>query len=128
MLTDRIFSDSLENPNAFDEIITQNEKMKSLFQYMEAIAGTREPIRITGETGVGKELIAKSLHKLSKRTGRFVVTNIAGLDDQMFSDALFGHKKGAFTNANQDRKGYIEMASGGTIFLDEIGEQYKIRV
>jgi len=122
LLTDRLFSDNLENPNAFSEIITQNKKMKSMFQYMEAIAGTREPIRITGETGVGKELIAKSLHKLSKRTGRFVTTNIAGLDDQMFSDALFGHKKGAFTNANQDRKGYIEMATGGTIFLDEIGD------
>jgi len=122
LLSDRIFSDNLENPKAFDEIITQNAKMKSMFQYMEAIAGTREPIRITGETGVGKELIAKALHKLSKRTGRFVTTNIAGLDDQMFSDSLFGHKKGAFTNASQDRKGYLEMAVGGTIFLDEIGD------
>jgi DNA-binding NtrC family response regulator len=122
LLKDRLFADNLENPEAFEEIITQNPKMKLMFQYMEAIAGTTEPILVTGETGVGKELIARALHKLSKRTGRFVTTNIAGLDDQMFSDTLFGHKKGAFTNANQDRKGQIEMAAGGTIFLDEIGD------
>ncbi len=122
LLKDRLFSDNLENPEAFSEIITQNTKMKLMFQYMEAIAGTTEPILITGETGVGKELIARALHKLSKRTGRFVTTNIAGLDDHMFSDTLFGHKKGAFTGANEERKGQIEMASGGTIFLDEIGD------
>lgn len=122
LLKNRLFSDNIENPEAFTEIITRNQKMKLMFQYMEAIAGTTEPILVTGETGVGKELIARALHKLSKRTGRFVTTNIAGLDDQMFSDTLFGHKKGAFTNANQDRKGQIEMAAGGTIFLDEIGD------
>ncbi len=122
LLKDRLFSDNLENPEAFSEIITQNAKMKLMFQYMEAIAGTTEPILITGETGVGKELIARALHKLSKRAGRFVTTNIAGLDDHMFSDTLFGHKKGAYTGANEERKGQIEMASGGTIFLDEIGD------
>ncbi len=122
LLKNRLLSNNLANPEVFENIITQNSKMKQMFQYMEAIAGTTEPILITGETGVGKELIAKALHKLSKRNGRFVTTNVAGLDDQMFSDTLFGHKKGAFTNANQDRKGQIEMASGGTIFLDEIGD------
>ena len=89
---------------------------------MEAISVTSEPILITGETGVGKELIAKALHKLSNREGHFVTTNIAGLDDQMFSDTLFGHKKGAFTNAVEDRPGQIERAAGGSIFLDEIGD------
>jgi DNA-binding NtrC family response regulator len=115
-------STNINNPEAFKEIITISPKMKSIFQYMEAISGTSEPILITGETGVGKELIAKALHKLSNRKGHFVTTNIAGLDDQMFSDTLFGHKKGAFTNAIQDRSGQLERASGGTIFLDEIGD------
>jgi len=121
-LKSTLISNNLNRPEAFKEIITQNPKMKSIFQYMEAISLTSEPILITGETGVGKELIAKAIHKLSKRSGNFVTTNVAGLDDQMFSDTLFGHKKGAFTNALQDRKGQIEMASGGTIFLDEIGD------
>lgn len=115
-------SDELKKPEVFEEIITVSQKMKMIFHYMEAISSTSEPILVTGETGVGKELIAKALHKLSERKGYFVTTNIAGLDDQMFSDTLFGHKKGAFTNAIDDRKGQIERASGGTIFLDEIGD------
>ena len=122
LLKSKLIANTLENPEAFVEIKTVNSKMKSIFNYMEAIACTTEPILITGETGVGKELIAKALHKLSGRTGNFVTTNIAGLDDQMFSDTLFGHKRGSFTTANEDRKGQIEKASGGTIFLDEIGD------
>ncbi len=121
-LKSRIFTNEIDKPEVFKEIVTQNPKMKSMFQYMEAIAKTTEPILITGETGVGKELIAQALHKLSERPGRFVTTNIAGLDDQMFSDTLFGHKKGSFTNATHDRKGQLEKATGGTIFLDEIGD------
>ena len=77
---------------------------------------------ITGETGVGKEKIAEAIHQLSGRLGKFVPVNIAGLDDQMFSDTLFGHTKGAFTGAESVRKGLIEQASGGTLFLDEIGD------
>ncbi len=115
-------TDKLNNPAVFKNIVTKNPKMKSIFQYMEAISNTSEPILITGETGVGKELIAKAMHQLSKREGHFVTTNIAGLDDQMFSDTLFGHKKGAFTNAVNDRKGQLERAAKGTIFLDEIGD------
>jgi len=115
-------SDNIKHPEVFQEIITKNSKMKSMFQYMEAIARTSEPILITGETGVGKELIAKAMHKLSQRKGQYVTTNIAGLDDQMFSDTLFGHKRGAFTNALQDRKGRLESANNGSIFLDEIGD------
>ncbi len=121
-LRTKFFTDNLTAPEAFSEIVTESPKMKSMFHYMEAISNTTEPILVTGETGVGKELIAKALHKLSNRKGNFVTTNIAGLDDQMFSDTLFGHKRGAFTNANQDRKGQIERATGGTIFLDEIGD------
>jgi transcriptional regulator with PAS, ATPase and Fis domain len=81
-----------------------------------------QPVLITGETGVGKELVAKAIHKLSQRKGAFVPINVAGLDDNVFADTLFGHKKGAFTGADQARGGLIEQASGGTLFLDEIGD------
>ena len=77
---------------------------------------------ITGETGVGKELIARALHTLSTRAGAFVPVNVAGLDDNVFSDTLFGHRKGAFTGADEARAGLIVRASGGTLFLDEIGD------
>ena len=77
---------------------------------------------ISGETGVGKELVAGALHELSGRKGDLVAVNAAGLDDNVFADTLFGHRKGAFTGADRDRKGLIEQASGGTLFLDEIGD------
>jgi DNA-binding NtrC family response regulator len=122
MLKHYLLSDEIEHPEAFNEIITQNSAMRSIFQYAEAIAGTFMPVLITGETGVGKELIANAIHKLSDRRGKFVPVNVAGVDDQLFSDTLFGHKRGAFTGATQDRKGLTEQAAGGTLFLDEIGD------
>ena len=122
LLKERILTNKLEHPEIFSEIVTQNEKMKSMFQYMEAISKTSEPVLITGETGVGKELVAKAMHDLTGRNGKFVTTNVGGLDDQMFTDTLFGHKKGAFTGADKDRSGLIEKAAGGTLFLDEIGD------
>jgi len=96
--------------------------MRSIFQYVEAIARTSLPVLITGETGVGKELIARALHRLSGRSGEFVAVNVAGVDDTLFSDTLFGHRRGAFTGADRDRKGLIEQAQNGTLFLDEIGD------
>ncbi|MBN1780377.1 sigma-54-dependent Fis family transcriptional regulator [bacterium] len=121
-LKETLLSGKLEHPEAFTHIITQSPSMKSIFQYIEAVAPTPLPILITGETGTGKELIARAVHTLSSRPGEFVAVNVAGVDDQLFSDTLFGHRKGAFTGADQDRKGLIEQASGGTLFLDEIGD------
>ena len=121
-LKQKIFLQKLDHPEAFYHIITKNEKMKSVFQYMEAIKKTSEPILITGETGTGKELVARAFHTLSGRSGKLVSVNVGGLDDQMFSDTLFGHRKGAFTDAVQDRPGFIESATSGTLFLDEIGD------
>ena len=77
---------------------------------------------LTGETGVGKELIAKAIHQVSGLKGRLVPVNTAGLDDTMFSDTLFGHRKGAYTGADKSRPGLIETAEGGTLFLDEVGD------
>lgn len=121
-LKQRILKEDLEHPEVFKEIITKDKKMFSIFQYIESIAGSSQPVLIQGETGVGKELIARAIHRLSRPQGNFVAVNVAGLDDNVFSDTLFGHVKGAFTGADRDRSGLIEKASSGTLFLDEIGD------
>jgi len=121
-LRQHILNDNLEQPDAFKQIITSNKKMMLIFQYIESIAKTSQPVLIRGETGVGKELIARTLHELSGLDGNFVAVNAAGLDDNVFSDTLFGHVRGAFTGAEQPRRGLIEQAAGGTLFLDEIGD------
>lgn len=116
------FSEKLEKEEAFSEIITNNSKMFSIFKYIESIASSPRPVLISGETGVGKELFARVIHKISTRRGELVSVNVAGLDDNVFSDTLFGHKKGAFTGADSPRSGLIEQAGDGTLFLDEIGD------
>jgi len=118
----RFLSDELESPEAFAEIITASKAMRNLFQYVEAVAPSRQPILITGESGVGKELVARAIHRLSRVSGPLVAVNVAGLDDGHFADTLFGHVRGAFTGADQTRKGMIEQAASGTLFLDEIGD------
>ena len=117
-----LMGNAVEHPEAFAHIVTGNRWMRSLFQYVEAVAESSEPVLITGETGTGKELIAQSVHALSARTGSMVSLNVAGLDDSLFSDTLFGHIKGAFTGAGAERAGLIAKAAGGTLFLDEIGD------
>jgi transcriptional regulator with GAF, ATPase, and Fis domain len=96
--------------------------MLQIFRYVEAIAPTSLPVLITGETGVGKELVARAIHSISERTGSFVPVNIAGLDDTLFADTLFGHVKGAYTGAESSREGMVAKAEDGTLFLDEIGD------
>lgn len=115
-------SDTLQHPEAFSHIVTQSAAMRAVLQYVEAIAGTGKPVLITGETGVGKELIAQAIHALSGRAGPMVEVNAAGLDDTMFSDTLFGHVRGAYTGAEQPREGLIRQAEGGSLLLDEIGD------
>ena len=117
-----LLKDELENPEVFNELVTKSQALRAIFKYAEAISKTQLPVLITGETGVGKELIAKAIHNLSGRIGELVSINVAGLDDHLFSDTLFGHKKGAFTGSDGERKGLIEKAEGGTLFLDEIGD------
>ena len=117
-----LISGQLEHGEAFSDIVTASRKMHSLFQYLEAVASSGEPILITGETGTGKELLAAAAHRLSGRSGEFVPVNVAGLDDALFSDTLFGHRKGAFSGADTSREGMVAKAAGGTLFLDEIGD------
>jgi len=121
-LREHFLDDSLKSPAAFSDIVTRSAKIKNISQDLEAVAGSRQPILITGESGVGKELFAKAIHRLSRPDGPWVAVNVAGLDDNMLSDTLFGHTKGAFTGADQDRPGMIEQATSGTLFLDEIGD------
>lgn len=118
----KFFKPTLEHPEYFEEIITSNGAMFSVFQYVEAIAASSRPVLITGESGVGKELIARAIHTLSGRSGPLLTVNVAGLDDTVFSSTLFGHKKGAYTGAEENRDGMVESAASGTLFLDEIGD------
>ena len=121
-LKNRIFSNKLKYPDAFVDIITRNIKMKAVFLYIESIAETNHPVLINGKTGVGKEHIARVIHYLSRRRGEYVPVNISGFDDNIFSDTLFGHRKGAYTGAENSRSGLVEIANSGTLFLDEIGD------
>lgn len=114
--------DGPQNEELFSRIITRSSKMIAVFQYIEVIAPSPKAVLITGESGTGKELLARALHDAGGRAGQFVTVNVAGLDDIMFSDTLFGHRRGAFTGADRDRGGLIERAAGGTLFLDEIGD------
>lgn len=124
-LKQRILGQKLVHPEAFAAIVTGNSGMFSLFQYIESIAASPQPVLIAGETGVGKELMARALHTLSGRTGQYVVVNVAGIDDNAFTDTLFGHLRGAFTGADLPRAGLVERAAGGTLVLDEIGDLSK---
>ncbi len=121
-LRDHMIEDRLDNPAVFEEIVSCSRKMRAIFQYLEVIAQSPQPILITGESGTGKELVTRAIHRLSGCKGDLVSVNLAGLDDTMFSDTLFGHKKGAFTGAEQHRDGLIVKAANGVILLDEIGD------
>lgn len=116
------FSDRSATNPAFTPIITQNPIMFGLFQYIESIATSGLPVLILGETGSGKELIAKAIHDISGLKGEFVALDVSGLDDNLLADTLFGHTKGAYTGADFVRKGMLEKAANGTVFLDEIGD------
>lgn len=105
------------------QIIGQNSKLRSLLELTERIADSDVPVLIEGESGTGKDLFAKALHYWSiRREEPFVAINSGALPEQLLESELFGHVKGAFTGANQDKKGLVEAANGGTLFLDELGE------
>ena len=110
---------------AFDQIIGESPAMNKVFDVMEKVAQTDASVLLTGETGTGKDLVARAIHYTgARRERRFVAQNCAALPDTLLESELFGHKRGAFTGAHADKKGLFEVADGGTIFLDEIGETY----
>ena len=113
----------LAHPEAFDTMVAEDEKMALVFHLAEAAAPTDYSVLLSGESGTGKELLARIIHKLSLRSeGPFVALNMAGLNQAIFENELFGHEKGAFTGAQQEAPGFFEAARGGTLFLDEITE------
>ncbi|MDR0348146.1 MAG: sigma-54 dependent transcriptional regulator [Tannerella sp.] len=107
----------------FNKIIGKSDSLMNILNTVSRIAPTNASVLITGESGTGKELIAEAIHENSQRAKEsFVKVNLGGLSQSLFESEMFGHKKGAFTDAHVDRKGRFEMANKGTIFLDEIGD------
>ncbi len=104
------------------DIIGKSAVMHEVFETVKQVAPARTTVMITGESGTGKEMIAHSIHALSGRTGQFVAVHCAALPPTLLESELFGHEKGAFTGATEQRKGRFELADGGTLFLDEIGD------
>lgn len=112
--------DDISKP--FNDIIGDSPAMKNVFSIIDKVAGTDANVLILGENGTGKELVARALHKRSLRKDNvFVGVDMGAITETLFESELFGHKKGAFTDAKEDRAGRFEVASGGSLFLDEIG-------
>jgi len=115
--------DEVDRTSMFEEIVGTSTAMRAVLSRIAKVAPTDSTVFITGETGTGKELIARAVHKRSQRSGRvFVSVNCAAMAPSLISSELFGHEKGAFTGATQRRLGRFELADSGTIFLDEVGE------
>ncbi len=113
----------LKYPEAFQEILTCDREMLRIFQHVEKFAETDNSVLIWGESGSGKELIARAIHVISKRKdNNFIAVNAGAFADDLFTSEFFGHERGSFTGAVKDKKGFLEEADGGTLFLDEIGE------
>ncbi|MGD8943239.1 MAG: sigma-54 dependent transcriptional regulator, partial [Desulfobacterales bacterium] len=113
----------LEKITRFDDIIGQGPAMTKIFDLIPEVAQSDSTILLVGETGTGKELVAKAIHAKSKRSHfPFIPINCGAIPDSLLESELFGHQKGAFTGATRSRKGFLEVVSGGTLFLDEIGE------
>jgi PAS domain S-box-containing protein len=118
-----VLREEIDKTSMFEEIVGCSKPLKTVLSRIAKVAPTDSTVFITGETGTGKELIARAVHKRSQRAGRaFVSVNCAALAPTLISSELFGHEKGAFTGATQRRLGRFEQANGGTIFLDEVGE------
>ncbi len=115
--------EEIDQASMFEEIVGCSDELRRVLVQVEKVAPTDSTVLITGETGTGKELIARAIHKRSKRAAQaFISVNCASIPTSLIASELFGHEKGAFTGALQRRQGRFELANGGTIFLDEVGE------
>jgi formate hydrogenlyase transcriptional activator len=117
------FSDQVHNPRRFEQVVGNSPALESVFAQVEQVAPTNSTVLIQGETGTGKELIARAIHNISSRCGRqFIKLNCAAIPFDLLESELFGHEKGAFTGAIAQKVGRFELADKGTLFLDEVGD------
>ncbi len=116
------FRDHKKKTNSFEGILSRNRAMWDIFQTIANTASSDATVLIVGETGTGKDLLARAIHRQSGRTGRFVAVNCSTISPEIIESELFGHERGAFTGAHQQKEGLFRYADGGTIFLDEIGD------
>jgi len=128
-LKDQLFKENIalrediEKVSMFEDIVGTSPALQAVLSRVSKVAPTDSTVLVTGETGTGKELVARAIHRRSKRSSRaFVAVNCAAIPRDLIASELFGHEKGAFTGATQQRLGRFELAEGGTIFLDEVGE------
>ena len=113
----------VERPYSFDEFLGESPPMRAVYSMIDRVAASNVDVLVTGETGTGKELVARSLHRRSRReAGPFVPIDCGAIPDALLESELFGHERGAFTGADARRIGLVELADGGTLFLDEVGE------
>jgi PAS domain S-box-containing protein len=118
-----VLREEIDKASMFEQIVGTSPPLRSVLSRISKVAPTDSSVLITGETGTGKELVARAIHKRSRRSARaFVSVNCAAIPRDLIASELFGHEKGAFTGATQRRLGRFELAEGGTIFLDEVGE------
>jgi len=118
-----VLREEIDKTSMFEEIVGTSPPLRTVLSHVSKVAPTDSTVLITGETGTGKELIARAIHKRSPRSARaFVAVNCAAIPSSLIASELFGHEKGAFTGALQRRQGRFELADGGTIFLDEVAE------
>ena len=119
----RALKDEIRKEHRFEDILAKSARMQEIFRTITKIAEYKTTVLVTGESGVGKELVARAIHRRStRRGGPFVAVNCGAIPENLLESELFGHKKGAFTDAVHDRRGLFEEATEGTLFLDEIGE------
>src|SRR5215472_1984237 len=119
----RALKEQIQKDNQFESILAKSREMLEIFRTISKIAEFKTTVLITGESGTGKELVARAIHtRSSRKSAPFVAINCGAIPENLLESELFGHKKGAFTDATTDRRGLFEEADGGTLFLDEIGE------
>jgi formate hydrogenlyase transcriptional activator len=115
--------EQIDRDSMFEDIVGSSEALRKVLRQVDKVAGSDSTVLLLGETGTGKELIARAIHRRSRRAERaFIGVNCAAIPHSLIASELFGHEKGAFTGATQRRMGRFESASGGTIFLDEVGD------
>lgn len=123
LLENRVLREEIHRKYDFENIIGKSPSIKKVYEMIEAVADTDTTVLISGNSGTGKELVARALHyKSNRRNKPFIAVNCGAISENLIESELFGHKKGAFTGAISDKEGYMKAANGGTLFLDEISE------